>query len=175
MKLSPEELLLRWVNYHLTNAGWRTISNFSQDIKVWIFEKLHCTFFVFIFLFVLLFFLFSTSSSSSSSSFFSSSSPPPPLIPPPLPLLLHHCHCYSLLFVVWAYATVHMGQPENCDHWVSCGHTSPIDETQGTRHTQQVHTPPSHCTGPGLRYHHSGFPFYIEIRIQDIRDKGVHT
>lgn len=34
MKLSPEELLLRWVNYHLTNAGWRTISNFSQDIKV---------------------------------------------------------------------------------------------------------------------------------------------
>ncbi|MBW01167.1 Plastin-1, partial [Eschrichtius robustus] len=33
MKLSPEELLLRWVNYHLTNAGWRTISNFSQDIK----------------------------------------------------------------------------------------------------------------------------------------------
>ncbi|EDL20942.1 mCG10241, isoform CRA_a [Mus musculus] len=33
MKLSPEELLLRWVNYHLTNAGWRTINNFSQDIK----------------------------------------------------------------------------------------------------------------------------------------------
>ena len=36
MKLSPEELLLRWVNYHLTNAGWHTISNFSQDIKVYI-------------------------------------------------------------------------------------------------------------------------------------------
>ncbi|XP_012580474.1 PREDICTED: plastin-1 isoform X1 [Condylura cristata] len=33
MKLSPEELLLRWVNYHLTNAGWNNISNFSQDIK----------------------------------------------------------------------------------------------------------------------------------------------
>ncbi|KAH0519472.1 Plastin-1 [Microtus ochrogaster] len=33
MRLSPEELLLRWVNYHLTNAGWRTINNFSQDIK----------------------------------------------------------------------------------------------------------------------------------------------
>ncbi|XP_054983351.1 plastin-1 isoform X1 [Sorex araneus] len=33
MKLSPEDLLLRWVNYHLTNAGWRNISNFSQDIK----------------------------------------------------------------------------------------------------------------------------------------------
>ncbi|XP_053930676.1 plastin-1 isoform X2 [Cuculus canorus] len=33
MKLSPEELLLRWVNYHLVNAGWQKISNFSQDIK----------------------------------------------------------------------------------------------------------------------------------------------
>ncbi|XP_068262491.1 plastin-1 [Nyctibius grandis] len=33
MKLSPEELLLRWVNYHLANAGWQKIGNFSQDIK----------------------------------------------------------------------------------------------------------------------------------------------
>uniref|UniRef100_A0A8C3M7Q7 Plastin 1 n=1 Tax=Geospiza parvula TaxID=87175 RepID=A0A8C3M7Q7_GEOPR len=33
MKLSPEDLLLRWVNYHLANAGWQKISNFSQDIK----------------------------------------------------------------------------------------------------------------------------------------------
>ncbi|NXK51021.1 PLSI protein, partial [Chauna torquata] len=33
LKLSPEELLLRWVNYHLTNAGWQKISNFSQDIR----------------------------------------------------------------------------------------------------------------------------------------------
>ncbi|XP_040422737.1 plastin-1 [Cygnus olor] len=33
LKLSPEELLLRWVNYHLTNAGWQKIGNFSQDIK----------------------------------------------------------------------------------------------------------------------------------------------
>ncbi|KFV88543.1 Plastin-1, partial [Struthio camelus australis] len=33
LKLSPEELLLRWVNYHLTNAGWQKINNFSQDIK----------------------------------------------------------------------------------------------------------------------------------------------
>ncbi|XP_068960782.1 plastin-1 [Petaurus breviceps papuanus] len=33
MRLSPEELLLRWVNFHLTNAGWQKISNFSQDIK----------------------------------------------------------------------------------------------------------------------------------------------
>ncbi|XP_074860892.1 plastin-1 isoform X2 [Carettochelys insculpta] len=33
LKLSPEELLLRWVNYHLANAGWQKINNFSQDIK----------------------------------------------------------------------------------------------------------------------------------------------
>ncbi|XP_069008748.1 plastin-1-like [Embiotoca jacksoni] len=33
MSLSPEELLLRWVNYHLCNAGAQTISNFSEDIK----------------------------------------------------------------------------------------------------------------------------------------------
>uniref|UniRef100_A0A3Q3WEL6 Plastin 1 n=1 Tax=Mola mola TaxID=94237 RepID=A0A3Q3WEL6_MOLML len=33
MSLSPEELLLRWVNYHLQNAGTMTISNFSDDIK----------------------------------------------------------------------------------------------------------------------------------------------
>uniref|UniRef100_A0AAX7V730 Calponin-homology (CH) domain-containing protein n=1 Tax=Astatotilapia calliptera TaxID=8154 RepID=A0AAX7V730_ASTCA len=33
MSLSPDELLLRWVNYHLRNAGTETISNFSEDIK----------------------------------------------------------------------------------------------------------------------------------------------
>ncbi|MEQ2245320.1 phospholipid scramblase 1, partial [Ilyodon furcidens] len=33
VSLSPEELLLRWVNYHLINAGTETISNFSADIK----------------------------------------------------------------------------------------------------------------------------------------------
>ncbi|XP_052005806.1 plastin-3 [Xyrauchen texanus] len=33
MKLSPEELLLRWANYHLDNAGWSKINNFSHDIK----------------------------------------------------------------------------------------------------------------------------------------------
>uniref|UniRef100_A0A452URB0 Lymphocyte cytosolic protein 1 n=1 Tax=Ursus maritimus TaxID=29073 RepID=A0A452URB0_URSMA len=33
MKLSPEELLLRWANYHLENAGCNKISNFSTDIK----------------------------------------------------------------------------------------------------------------------------------------------
>lgn len=34
MKLSPEELLLRWANFHLHNAGWQKINNFSSDIKV---------------------------------------------------------------------------------------------------------------------------------------------
>ncbi|XP_031436516.1 plastin-2 isoform X1 [Clupea harengus] len=33
MKLSPEELLLRWVNYHLEEAGCPKINNFSSDIK----------------------------------------------------------------------------------------------------------------------------------------------
>uniref|UniRef100_A0A8D3AFZ0 Plastin-2 n=1 Tax=Scophthalmus maximus TaxID=52904 RepID=A0A8D3AFZ0_SCOMX len=34
MKLSPEELLLRWANYHLEEAGSGKINNFSSDIKV---------------------------------------------------------------------------------------------------------------------------------------------
>uniref|UniRef100_A0A8C9VG27 Plastin-3 n=1 Tax=Scleropages formosus TaxID=113540 RepID=A0A8C9VG27_SCLFO len=34
MKLSPEELLLRWANFHLENAGYKKINNFSSDIKV---------------------------------------------------------------------------------------------------------------------------------------------
>lgn len=34
MRLSPEEILLRWVNYHLANAGVdKRIKNFSSDIK----------------------------------------------------------------------------------------------------------------------------------------------
>ncbi|XP_068607637.1 plastin-1-like isoform X2 [Brachionichthys hirsutus] len=33
LSLSPEEMLLRWVNHHLQNAGTKTISNFSEDIK----------------------------------------------------------------------------------------------------------------------------------------------
>ncbi|XP_034034603.1 plastin-3 [Thalassophryne amazonica] len=33
MKLSPEELLLRWANFHLENAGHPPINNFSSDIK----------------------------------------------------------------------------------------------------------------------------------------------
>lgn len=34
MRLSPEELLLRWANYHLENAGCNKVNNFSSDIKV---------------------------------------------------------------------------------------------------------------------------------------------
>uniref|UniRef100_A0A8C1WYU7 Lymphocyte cytosolic protein 1 (L-plastin) n=1 Tax=Cyprinus carpio TaxID=7962 RepID=A0A8C1WYU7_CYPCA len=33
VKLSPEELLLRWANYHLEEAGCPKINNFSSDIK----------------------------------------------------------------------------------------------------------------------------------------------
>ncbi|CAG5866652.1 unnamed protein product [Menidia menidia] len=33
LSLSHEELLLRWVNYHLSNAGTQTINNFGEDIK----------------------------------------------------------------------------------------------------------------------------------------------
>ncbi|KAJ1090526.1 hypothetical protein NDU88_003658 [Pleurodeles waltl] len=33
MTLSPEDLLLRWVNYHLENAEWQKINNFNHDIK----------------------------------------------------------------------------------------------------------------------------------------------
>ncbi|KAF7657480.1 hypothetical protein LDENG_00026450 [Lucifuga dentata] len=33
LSVSPEEMLLRWVNYHLCNAGTQTIRNFSDDIK----------------------------------------------------------------------------------------------------------------------------------------------
>ncbi|MBN3304027.1 PLSI protein, partial [Amia calva] len=39
LSMSPEELLLRWVNYHLNNAGWQPIGNFTEDIKV----LPHCT------------------------------------------------------------------------------------------------------------------------------------
>lgn len=35
MKLSPEEILLRWVNYHLKNAGYeKKVNNFTGDIAV---------------------------------------------------------------------------------------------------------------------------------------------
>lgn len=36
MSMSPEDLLLRWVNYHLRAAGWQPIRNFSEDIKVYV-------------------------------------------------------------------------------------------------------------------------------------------
>lgn len=35
MKLSPEEILLRWMNYHLKNAGYeKKVNNFTSDICV---------------------------------------------------------------------------------------------------------------------------------------------
>lgn len=34
LKLPPDQILLRWFNYHLKNAGWhRRVANFSGDIK----------------------------------------------------------------------------------------------------------------------------------------------
>ncbi|SPO07146.1 probable fimbrin [Cephalotrichum gorgonifer] len=34
LRLPPEQILLRWVNYHLKAAGWpRRVSNFSSDVK----------------------------------------------------------------------------------------------------------------------------------------------
>lgn len=34
LRLPPEQILLRWFNYHLKNAKWhRTVSNFSGDVK----------------------------------------------------------------------------------------------------------------------------------------------
>ncbi|KAI5294781.1 Fimbrin, actin-bundling protein [Ascosphaera acerosa] len=34
LRLPPEQILLRWFNYHLKNAKWhRTVTNFSTDIK----------------------------------------------------------------------------------------------------------------------------------------------
>jgi plastin-1 len=35
LKLPPEQILLRWFNYHLKKAGWqRKVTNFSSDVKV---------------------------------------------------------------------------------------------------------------------------------------------
>ncbi|GIZ49056.1 hypothetical protein CKM354_001209600 [Cercospora kikuchii] len=34
LRLPPEQILLRWFNYHLKNAGWhRRVQNFSNDVK----------------------------------------------------------------------------------------------------------------------------------------------
>nr|OQO31424.1 Fimbrin [Rachicladosporium sp. CCFEE 5018] len=34
LRLPPEQILLRWFNYHLKNAGWqRRVQNFSKDVK----------------------------------------------------------------------------------------------------------------------------------------------
>lgn len=45
MALSPEEILLRWFNYHLEKAGHhRRVKNFSEDIKVMPYEILLISF-----------------------------------------------------------------------------------------------------------------------------------
>lgn len=34
LKLPPEQILLRWFNYHLKKAGWhRKVNNFGSDVK----------------------------------------------------------------------------------------------------------------------------------------------
>jgi hypothetical protein len=36
-QVAPEEMLLRWVNYHLRRSGCgRTLTNFSEDIMVYL-------------------------------------------------------------------------------------------------------------------------------------------
>ena len=35
LSLSPEKMLLRWMNHHLKKAGYKkTVNNFSSDVKV---------------------------------------------------------------------------------------------------------------------------------------------
>ena len=35
MNLSPEKVLLKWVNFHLKRAGYKKpLNNFSTDVKV---------------------------------------------------------------------------------------------------------------------------------------------
>jgi hypothetical protein len=42
MRLSPEEILLRWVNYHLEKSGSnKRIKNFGGDISVSYHETIH--------------------------------------------------------------------------------------------------------------------------------------
>lgn len=37
MGLSPEKVLLKWMNFHLQRAGYeKTITNFSSDLKVFV-------------------------------------------------------------------------------------------------------------------------------------------
>ena len=44
MKLSPEEILLRWVNYHLEKSGSnKRIKNFGNDISVSIPSSILCS------------------------------------------------------------------------------------------------------------------------------------
>lgn len=43
MSLSPEKILLRWMNFQLKKGGYqKTVTNFSSDIKVCTFHS-HCS------------------------------------------------------------------------------------------------------------------------------------
>jgi len=40
LSLSPEKMLLRWMNHHLKKAGYKkTVNNFSSDVKVRMINK----------------------------------------------------------------------------------------------------------------------------------------
>jgi hypothetical protein len=40
LSLSPEKMLLRWMNHHLKKAGYKkTVNNFSSDVKVHMINK----------------------------------------------------------------------------------------------------------------------------------------
>jgi hypothetical protein len=41
LSLSPEKMLLRWMNHHLKKAGYKkTVNNFSSDVKVHMTNKM---------------------------------------------------------------------------------------------------------------------------------------
>jgi len=41
LNLSPDKVLLRWMNFHLQRGGYqKTVKNFSSDLKVYIWEFL---------------------------------------------------------------------------------------------------------------------------------------
>lgn len=39
--LAPDKMLLKWMNFHLKKAGYKkTVTNFSTDVKVWIYHNI---------------------------------------------------------------------------------------------------------------------------------------
>lgn len=40
LRLPPEKVLLKWMNFHLKKGGYKkNVSNFSSDLKVFVFSK----------------------------------------------------------------------------------------------------------------------------------------